>query len=330
MGSSKNWTIVAFLIGLLAAGGAWYYFFYSNADYEPNEYEINGQTVSSFTYLLQFDSFDSREAATTSMSESNYDLIIMEAYYTTENGGSAWTAAEITQIKSGDAEKLAIAYMSIGEAENYRPYWEDSWDANDDGVPDAGAPSWLDIENPDWEGNYKVKYWDPAWQTLIFGTDTSYFDMILAQGFDGVYMDIVDGFEYYEEKGDEEAGQKMVDFIGALSDYAKAKNPSFLIVPQNGEALADYSGYLEKVDGIGREDVLYNGNNKHPREETDYADEFLADFRAAGKFVLEVEYPTNSYAIDQCYEHAKDQDYLCYVGPRDLDAIQINDGYAPN
>ena len=25
-------------------------------------------------------------------------------------------------------------------------------------------PAWLERENPDWDGNYKVRYWHPDWQ----------------------------------------------------------------------------------------------------------------------------------------------------------------------
>ena len=28
-------------------------------------------------------------------------------------------------------------------------------------------PSWLEDENPDWEGNYRVKYWEAEWQKII-------------------------------------------------------------------------------------------------------------------------------------------------------------------
>ncbi len=59
-------------------------------------------------------------------------------------------------------------------------------------------PDWLDKENPDWEGNYKVWYWEKDWQDIIFGNDNSYLKKILNAGFDGVYLDIIDAFEYYE------------------------------------------------------------------------------------------------------------------------------------
>jgi len=38
---------------------------------------------------------------------------------------------------------------------------------------------------------------NPEWQAIIF----EYEDRILNAGFDGVYLDIIDGFEYWEENG---------------------------------------------------------------------------------------------------------------------------------
>ncbi|MBQ5572035.1 MAG: endo alpha-1,4 polygalactosaminidase, partial [Bacteroidales bacterium] len=83
-------------------------------------------------------------------------------------------------------KRMVIAYMSIGEAEDYRYYWQAEWK--------RGNPSWLDKENPKWKGNYKVKYWKSEWQEIIF----DYLSRITNAGFDGVYLDIIDAFEYYE------------------------------------------------------------------------------------------------------------------------------------
>lgn len=33
----------------------------------------------------------------------------------------------------------------------------------------------------------------------IFGSEDSYLDKIIDQGFDGVYLDIIDAYEYYQE-----------------------------------------------------------------------------------------------------------------------------------
>jgi cysteinyl-tRNA synthetase len=80
--------------------------------------------------------------------------------------------------------------MSIGEAEDYRYYWEADWYSD--------PPVWLDEKNPLWEGNYKVLYWMQEWQDLIFGDESAYLDRILNAGFDGVYLDIIDAFEHFE------------------------------------------------------------------------------------------------------------------------------------
>ncbi|MEA1871167.1 MAG: endo alpha-1,4 polygalactosaminidase, partial [Candidatus Bipolaricaulota bacterium] len=83
-------------------------------------------------------------------------------------------------------------YMSIGEAEDYRYYWQEGWNT----VP----PAWLVEENPEWRGNYKVRYWEPEWQNLVVGDTASYLEKILIAGFDGVYLDLIDAFEYFEEE----------------------------------------------------------------------------------------------------------------------------------
>lgn len=80
--------------------------------------------------------------------------------------------------------------MSIGEAEDYRYYWKSDWSNN--------KPAWMDKENPNWSGNFKVKYWEKDWQDILFGNDDSYLEKVLDAGFDGVYLDIIDAFEFYE------------------------------------------------------------------------------------------------------------------------------------
>ena len=65
------------------------------------------------------------------------------------------------QTKANGGRQLVIAYMSIGEAEDYR-YVLATGLAID-------SPSWLDAENPDWAGNYKSSILG----TGMAGPDTS-------------------------------------------------------------------------------------------------------------------------------------------------------------
>jgi cysteinyl-tRNA synthetase len=156
----------------------------------------NSNAVSSlsaarnFLYIINPDQYASKRSFIEAIGKTNYDLIILDLFF----DDSQLTASDLAQIKikNNGAARMALCYMSIGEAEVYRYYWNNAWIKN--------PPAWLDQENPDWAGNYKVKYWDPDWQQIIFGTNKSYVKGILDAGFDGVYLDIIDAFEFYEEK----------------------------------------------------------------------------------------------------------------------------------
>lgn len=156
------------------------------------------------------------------MGKTRFDLAVVD-YSRDGSEDTRFTARQIKTLKnSPGGKKLILAYMSIGEAEDYRWYWKKNWDANHDGIPDKGAPSWLGPSNPEWWGNYKVKYWKPGWQAIILGSSTSYLDKIIESGFDGVYLDIIDAYEYWGPGGESgldrsSAEQDMVDFVIKIS-----------------------------------------------------------------------------------------------------------------
>lgn len=163
--------------------------------YPPVPFNWNNRNIrslseaSNFLYLINPGFFSSHQKMLEAISETNYDLLIIDLF---DNNGEKLTADElkILKQKSNGSSRLVIAYMSIGEAEDYRYYWQRQWNHK--------PPVWLDRENPQWEGNFKVRYWEPSWQKIILGDNESYFDMILQTGFDGVYLDIIDAFEYFE------------------------------------------------------------------------------------------------------------------------------------
>ncbi|MGQ2983932.1 endo alpha-1,4 polygalactosaminidase [Flavobacterium sp.] len=132
--------------------------------------------------------FNTKQQFIDAVTATNYDVVIMDLFMNDES----FAASEVNQLrnKANGGKRLVICYMSIGEAEDYRYYWQNSW--NND------RPSWIAAENPDWPGNYKVKYWNAEWQALIFGHSDSYLTKITDAGFDGVYLDIIDAFEYFE------------------------------------------------------------------------------------------------------------------------------------
>jgi len=163
-------------------------------DYPAQPYNATGNDVNNlsdaknFLYLINPEAYTSRQLFLNALAATSYDVILIDYFYNEEE----FTRQEISslKIKNMGGKRLVIAYMSIGEAEEYRYYWKDEWESD--------PPSWLKEENRDWEGNYKVEYWDPDWQDIIYGSSGSYIDKIVDKGFDGVYLDIIDAFEYFE------------------------------------------------------------------------------------------------------------------------------------
>lgn len=152
---------------------------------DPNHGAITEWSqVQNFAYQLQPAPKEPRGAFLSALGSSGYDLVVMD-YSFDGSGPQAFTSEEMAALKVQCGCKL-LAYVSIGEAENYRWYWQPSWN--------TGPPPWLGPENPNWPGDYRVKFWDPAWQAIIF----QYLDKVLAQGFDGVYLDTVDTYGYWQ------------------------------------------------------------------------------------------------------------------------------------
>jgi cysteinyl-tRNA synthetase len=160
---------------------------------QPNNVNTDNITslsqAKNFLYLIDPGNYSSKTAFINAVKATNYDVVLMDLFF---SGTTAFTAAEIDQLKTkaNGGKRLVIAYMSIGEAEDYRYYWLSSWK--------VGSPAFIVAENPDWPGNYKVQYWNADWKAIIYGNDSSYAKKLLDSHFDGAYLDIIDGFEYFE------------------------------------------------------------------------------------------------------------------------------------
>jgi cysteinyl-tRNA synthetase len=225
--------------------------------------------------------------------------------------------------RPGASDRIVLAYLSIGEAETYRPYWQKSWK--------QAPPPFLAPENPDWAGNYKVRYWDSRWQTIVF----DYLDRILAAGFDGAYLDVIDAFEYFEHGGERperrDAAARMSEFVERLARHARVDRGAadFLIVPQNGANLLerlDGAGarrYLDAVDAIGAEDTFFFGKKAHDNPFHVQADivAALARFRDAGKPVLAVEYLRDATKVQQFAVVAREHGFVPALAVRQLDRL---------
>lgn len=270
--------------------------------------------VDDFTYQLQ-------NVDPAAIGASTFDLAIVDVSRDGTEAGR-WTADDLALMRK--VPKRLLAYLSIGEAEDYRGYWKREWDANRDGKPDKGAPAWLGHVNPDWAGNYKVRYWDADWQKIVFEE----LDRVVKAGFDGVYLDIIDAYEFWTDR--KTAERDMVEFVKAIAARARASSAAFAVFPQNGDGLAAHRDYVDVVTGIGREDLFFDGDKRQPAGETREAAANLDVFRKAGKLVLVTEYPTKKDAVDEVYRRAKERGFVPYATGRALDKLTVNAGHTPD
>jgi cysteinyl-tRNA synthetase, unknown class len=215
------------------------------------------------------------------------------------------------------SNRVLLAYLSIGEAERYRPYWQRDW------YDPAKKPPWLDKENRRWAGNFAVQFWRPEWQELIFGTPESYLDRIVAQGFDGVYLDRADAF-FQWGKLHPSSRADMSAFIAALAAHARRRKPEFLVVMQNAEELLEEPAVLDAIDGIAKEDLLYGVRRAEEPNKTDdvgWSIELLHVAQNAGRKVLVVEYLKDPEKMAVAATRILEEGFVPYFAPRRLQCL---------
>ena len=280
---------------------------------------------SSFAYILQADSFaKTKSAAVAQLKESGRGWIVLDTSFA---GDTPWERADLDAIRSGKAGRKVVAYISIGEAEDYRSYWQPEWGSG--GKRTAAAPAWLGIENPEWKGNYQVKYWNAEWQKLMLAA----IDDAMGRGFDGVYLDIVDGYQTYEQGADNYLDDRMnpetkqtyrrdmVDWVKAIASRARAKNPAALVIPQNGSQLAAHKDFVEVISAQGIEDLFTNGKKLQPASHTDEILGHLKTLASAKKPVLLIEYPKTPERQALSKKLAEENGFVWLVTDRQLKTL---------
>lgn len=282
---------------------------------------ISAASPASFAYLLQADARHKTKAvAVDALRNSQRDWFIIDPVFGGDDD-ERWSAADLQRIRAGHPERRVLAYLSIGEAEDYRPYWQKAWKSR--------PPTWLRAENPEWKGNFKVAYWEDAWQRIILAEA----DRILATGFDGLYLDIVDGFEFFEQDGKKYLDhrpnpatgktfrQDMIHWVTRIAHHTRATKPDFLIIPQNAAQLLASAAYRETVSGIGIEDLFTNGKKPQPRAATDYTLTFLNQLKPTGKPILIIDYAKKTPLANQARVAARRHGFIFHNSDRPLKTL---------
>ncbi len=256
-------------------------------------------TVDDWGYQLQGRGGNPLSAG--AIARQPHDLIVMD-YSATGLDRDRFSPSQIDNIQDGPGgESVVAAYLSIGEASDFRSHWRAAWtkvpkDWDDGDAPRATypltgqAPDWLGPTNEDWPESRKVRYWDDDWQNIIFNdAGTGWLDRIVQQGFDAAYLDIVDAYYYWgvevfededfpasqhhagDPKTVAQAAVRMMKFVIDLTEHARETNPDFFAILQNGAFIIADAGpghaglkarFRDAVGAIAVEDTYFRGNRE--------------------------------------------------------------------
>ena len=176
-------------------------------------------------------------------------------------------------------------------------------------------------------------------------------DRLASQGFDGVYLDGIDSYEYWSGEagaGEDEsldtvtAAELMADLVLTIADFTRGElgKSSFIICPQNGTGIirdassSKSADFLSAVDAVGAEDVFFYGPGE---EDNPYTPQYevlddLDVFRSKEKRVFVTDYlsQSNSASVELFYTQARLRGYIPFATDRDLDILRINPGFEPD
>lgn len=234
-------------------------------------HSIENQRVSTLlkgvkitTWMYQIQGLEERSAIDL-LSDTTYDMLVVEPGHNFKNFSydTTYLISKLKQ-KAGGEKRMLLAYIDIGEAEDYRSYWLEDWIAPT--AIESGVPDFLVTVDPDgWSGNYPVAYWDAEWQNIWLG-ENGIIKQLAAYGFDGVYLDWVEAYD--DEKVQEVAisqginpEKAMISFIEKIKNAGKSLNPDFVVVSQNAPYLLDYDPayYTSVIDALATEDTWFYG-----------------------------------------------------------------------
>ena len=152
---------------------------------------LSARQIKNFLYLGDTLPFGRQDQFALTMHQNNYDMIVVDVYH----GRRPLTrqAVETLRFKRAGGKRLVLAFANIGSAENHRYYWKPHWR--------EGSPLWIKAPYPGNADRFYVEYWHPAWHKIITGNTNSYIYGIIAQGYDGVILDGIEAYRYFEGEG---------------------------------------------------------------------------------------------------------------------------------
>lgn len=146
--------------------------------------------AKNYLYLINPIDLKTKNLFIKTIAATNYDMITIDLFY----NDRPLTASEVAKLKTkaNGGKRLIISYINIGAAENWRYYWQHNWQLND--------PIWVKKKYAGYEDEFYVQFWHEDWKKIIYGNPDSYLKKILDAGFDGAFLDNVEGYYFLYNK----------------------------------------------------------------------------------------------------------------------------------
>ncbi|PID76057.1 MAG: glycoside hydrolase, end-alpha-1,4-polygalactosaminidase [Deltaproteobacteria bacterium] len=231
------------------------------------------------TWMYQLQDLES-DRAIQALANTKYPLLVVEpGHNQKEISFDSQRMLQVLHTMPDGRRRLVLAYIDIGQAEDWRTYWEEDWIAPTS--QKRGFPDFLITVDPDgWQGCYLVAYWDRRWKDIWVGPD-GIVATLAEMGFDGVYLDWVEAYDDEQVRKSAERAkinpeQEMIRFIEEIGAVGKKIIPDFLVVVQNAPFLIDEAPerYLRAIDALAVEDTWFHGEG-----DVDWDDPGAGDLR---------------------------------------------------
>ena len=198
------------------------------------------------------------DATVNQIAASAYDMVVVDDIATLPWNANVDMASKVARLKARPAggQRLAISYLNIGQAEDYRTYFLEGWKTQ--------LPSWVIGADPEgWEGNFPVAYWHPEWQAILNGPN-GLARQIAREGFDGAYLDWAAGYHdaavrARARRDGVDARVEMIRLILAVARSARSVNPDFILIVQNTADLVNAPEIVATADAFVQEAIWFDG-----------------------------------------------------------------------
>ena len=213
----------------------------------------------------------------------------------------------------GKGKPILIAYVSLGEAESYRSYW--------DRIRDR---PWILWENPDWRGNYFVDVRPGEWQTLLI---RDVIPAIVAKGFQGLFLDTLDTASSLEEKNPKKYAGSSAAMVRLVREIHN-QYPGLFLISNNGlELLPHIAPFLSGVlveDLHSMPDFEHGGYRDVPPPDRESKSQLLKETMEKYRlpvFVVDYVARGDERKIRECIERSRRLGFKPYVAEKDLSEI---------